>query len=228
MPVFPVGHGAAADLSNEVTPSQQQRGPCGIGQIHHAGQPHARAGEPREGLSSGSCLLGKCKPGQGSSLCPGLRVMLCSLRRQGRNQKPSSPPGCPWQICFDRLSSFLFNAASPPFQVFQSPLQMSPVIPTFTQVALPQIISTHFRKKNLKKKRSPSLPHPSLLIWSSLSTLAGTDSRQSPAEAKPGTCGRGEAAGQAGVLVPQAAWPGEPQFGTSVQLWRSQSLGGCS
>lgn len=49
---------------------------------------------------------------------------------------------------------------------------------------------------------------------------------KSPAEAAPGTRGRGEAAGQAGATVPQVAWPGGgPQFDTWLWPWRNQSLG---
>jgi len=126
-------------------------------------------GEPGEGLRGGNCLLGQDNPGQGSSLCPGPPVMLCSPCSQGR--KLSSPPEYPWKICFAMLSSFLLNTASLPLplkffsldQRFQCHLFKCHLpSPPSLGVVLPQIISTHFKKTQKPKPKSPSPPHPSL------------------------------------------------------------------
>lgn len=154
---------------------------CKTGQIHHTAQPHVWQGSP--GRVWVLIIPSLAQAAQA-------RAPLCPVQsRQGRNWKLSSPSR---QICFVTLSYFLFNNTflSPPLEDFHSwpavsmsPLQVSPVVPSFTPVALPQIIPTHFTKKNPTKSASPL--HPSLLIWSSASALAGTGS----GEATPGTCG---------------------------------------
>lgn len=114
------------------------------------------AGEPRKGLRADNSLLGKGipigSPGQGSPLCPGLWVMLCSPGKAQTENHPL-PPDLPGRSVLSHSALFFLTTLSPPL-----PLKFS---------SLDQQFQCHLFKCHLPSPPSPRLPFPRLFLHSS-------------------------------------------------------------
>lgn len=161
-----MAHNAAANLGTETAPSQLQEYPAKRGNSSHSSA-RRLTGEPREGWGGDNSLLGKGSPGQGSPLCLGLGVMLCSPGKAETENSPL-PPG----------RSVLSHSA-----LFFSTTFFSPLPLKFP--SLHQQFQCHLFKCHLWSPPSPRLPFPRSFLHISYKNQPN----QHPHRILPSSCG---------------------------------------